>query len=107
MPKMIMASCVICPVAAVHPSNGGNAPGNAPTKTAMGPTRFNGVYTKQYNTIETMDNTNVNGLVNLHNKTRLINPQIPAKIKASETVRRNVGSGRDLVLSMMASKSFS
>src|SRR6185295_918268 len=100
-------SWVICPVAAVHPSKGGKAPGKAPTKTAIGPTRFSGVYTKQYNTIEMTDKTNVKGLVNLHNRKRLINPHMPAKIKASVTVTRLVGSGRFFVLSMIASKSFS
>jgi hypothetical protein len=43
IPKIINASWVICPVAAIHPNNGGKAPGIAPTNTAMGPTLFNGV----------------------------------------------------------------
>ena len=63
IPKMINASCDITPVAAVQPNRGGNAPGIAPTKTAIGPTRFNGVYTKLYSTMESIESAVVSGLV--------------------------------------------
>ena len=41
--NIIIASIVISPEKAIQPINGGNAPGIAPTKTAMGPILLSGV----------------------------------------------------------------
>ncbi len=43
MANKIPGSNPKCPDCATHPIIGGKAPGNAPTATAIGPTRFRGV----------------------------------------------------------------
>src|SRR5690606_20862682 len=97
----------IVPVAATHPNKGGNAPGIAPTNTAMEPTRFNGVYTKQYNTIDTIESNTVSTLVNTANMATLNTKHTIEKSMASRIDRRSVGNGLFMVRVMSLSKSFS
>ena len=104
---MIMASCDMWPVAAVHPKSGGNAPGIAPTKTAMGPTLFSGVYTKLYKIMERIDSSVVNRLVNSSNMITPVDKQIIQNAMASLTDRRPVGKGRFFVRVINLSRSFS
>src|SRR5688572_9946190 len=94
IPKIIHASIEMLPVAATHPNKGGNAPGIAPTNTAIDPTRFNGVYAKQYNNIETTERMVVNTFVKTSRIETLNKKQITAKIIASRTDTLFVGKGR-------------
>src|SRR5690606_41792676 len=93
IPKMIKASWEITPVAAVQPSRGGSAPGIAPTNTAIGPTRFRGVYTKLYNTIDTNESIVVRGFVYTISNVVPTVRQSPENIHASCTVTLCLGSG--------------
>ncbi len=107
IPKIISASCDIAPVAAVHPKSGGNAPGMAPTNTAMGPTRFKGVYTKLYSTIDKIDNDVVSQLVNTMRIPAPTKKQTTAKTMLSLIESLFVGNGRFMVRTMSLSRSIS
>ena len=93
MPNKINALESTMPVAATHPKSGGKAPGTAPTKTATGPTLFNGVYRKLYNIIETTDRKVVKGLVNWCKITSPRAPRIKERIMDSLIVTFPVGKG--------------
>src|SRR5690606_14293890 len=75
---------------------GGNAPGNAPTSTAIGDFGFNGVYTNAYKKIENTDNSPVKKL----SCTKINVPPIPISkpnTSACPVVIRPVGNGLSIV----------
>jgi hypothetical protein len=73
----------------------------------MEPTRFNGVYTKQYNNIDTIERMVVNTFVKIRRIEILSAKQMAAKMAASNTDNLLVGRGLFIVLVISLSKSFS
>ncbi|MCY1524169.1 hypothetical protein D9M68_590930 [compost metagenome] len=86
--------------------SGGNAPGMAPTKTAIGDFRFNGVYAKAYRKIENTDNRPVS-IFSLPNNQVPINPITIPETKPCPVVMCPAGIGLLLVLSINLSRSTS